>query len=625
MYVHPRTFHAASVVLAAGLVLCGCPRRFDPAAAPALTSPDEGVNERYTEARRLFDDGKLERAARAFAELARAHPGDPLAAAANLYRGRIALRQGQPGDAKALLAPVARGPESDAVATQARYHLGLALVRLGEHREGRRLLQPFLQRVGDKDRPALLASLGQAARELGDPAAAATYLDELHHATSRPVERLFARSTLEAILGVLPAAKLRAIYSGARPSGLLAALAGQRLARAEAAAGNAAEAARILAATADAREQHRVRSPASGGPAVRPKLVGLLVPLTGRYRSAGREVLRGAVEASSALRDGALSLAIRDSGKSPAAAARELIGEGAVALCGTLDPRATRAVAAVASAAGVPFVALSRVQPTGGAAPPMQMLPENQTRAGALAGRAVRSGAKRLATLAPDTPYGRAMVSAFEARARALGARVVARLTYPAKTAAFDKQAAKLARAPRFEALFVPDQAHTFSLVAPALAKAGLWSATRPATRAKRRQIVLLSTADGLTARLVNASRYVQGAVLAPGFFPDESAPLVRRYRDSQGSPPSLVAALAFDAVELVRAARARGARSRSEIQAALVGGKPVPGLTGAIRFDSRGQRVDPPLLYRVEGEQIRLIGAPAARPVRTTLDPRAR
>jgi ABC-type branched-subunit amino acid transport system substrate-binding protein len=606
----------AAAVLAVGLVLCGCPRRFDPAAAPALTSPDQGVNDKFAEARRLHDAGKLDHAERAFAELVRTHPDDPLAAAASLYRGRIALQQGKPEDAKQLLSPLAGSSDTDAVATQARYHLGIALVRLGEHQKGRQLLQPFLQRVAEKDRPALLAALGHAARELGDPMAATAHLDELHHVTSRPVERLHARSSLEAILGgSLPVAKLRAIYNAARTNGLLAALAGQRLARAEAAAGNAAEAARILAATADARERYKIRSSPPGGAGLQTKLVGLLVPLTGRYRAAGREVLRGAVEASSALRDGTLALAVRDSGKAPAAATRQLVKEGAVALVGTLDPKTTRAVANAASSAGIPFVALSRVRAHAGAAAPMQMLPENQTRAGALAQSAIRSGSKRLATLAPATAYGRAMVAAFEKRARALGAKIVVKLTYPAKTKEFSKQAAALAKA-QFDALFIPDRAHVFSLVAPALAKAGLWSASRPGKRSKHRRVLLLSTADGLTARLVNASRYIQGAVLAPGFYPDDGAPkagaLIRRYRDSQGSAPSLVAALAFDAVELIRVARERGARSRAEIRAALVGGRAVLGLTGAIRFDKNGQRADPPLLYRVEGEQIKQIESPA-------------
>jgi branched-chain amino acid transport system substrate-binding protein len=346
-------------------------------------------------------------------------------------------------------------------------------------------------------------------------------------------------------------------------------------------------------------------------------LIGLLVPLGGRYRAAGREVLRGAVEASGALGGhgkARLAIAVRDSSRAPETAARQLIDtEGVVALIGTLDPGSAKAVASVASRSGVPFIALSRFK-AAAEDPVLQLLPDNRMRAEALARHAVKSGARRLAVLAPDTRYGQAMARTFEQRARALGGSVVHKLTYPAGTRSFSKLAAKLLKAPRFEALFIPDRAHALILVAPALAKTGLWPAPRAKAGGAKRTIQLLATADGLTGRMVaSAGRYIQGITVAPGFYPDENAggsgPLVRRFRRRQGRAPSLLAALAFDAVEVVRVLRERrGGLSRVTLRAALTGGKAVQGMTGMIRFTPSGQRSDPPLLYRVEGNGVRLI-----------------
>lgn len=600
------------------VILAACPHRFDPAASPTSAPPARDEGRDLSRAHRLVETGKLPEADAAYAAFVQAHPDSPLAPEALLQRGRIAARLGKLQQARDLLGPLAG--RQDQVGQQARFHLGVTLVRLGSFREANQLLLPLVDRVAEEQRPALLAALGQSALALGDAPAAVSHLGRLHEVSSRPVERQWARHALQTLLRgpALDRARLRALYGAAKPGSLVHALLGQRLASLEAAAGNLDESRRILAATAGSRQTHRV---GTRDARVRSDLVGLLLPMGGRYRAAGAELLRGAVEASGALGQGTgrLALAIRDSSKDPSAAARELVrDEKVVALVGTLDPAAGASVSRVAGEGGVPFIALSRFTPVPGS-PAAQLLPENHARAQALARHAAARGLGRVMILAPENGYGRAMAQAFAAEA---GTRVVGHLAYRPGTTSFAGQAEQLARGPRIDGLFVPDTSHALSLIAPALAREGLWSGNPPvdAGPARRkgdrggRAFQLLATADGLGDRLVrSAGRYVQGAVLAPGFYPDASGDgagaLVRRFLQNQGGSPGLVSALGFDAVELVRTLRAGGARSRAELQTALLSGKsPVQGMTGRIVFDGRGQRADPPLLYRVQGDQIQRV-----------------
>jgi branched-chain amino acid transport system substrate-binding protein len=214
---------------------------------------------------------------------------------------------------------------------------------------------------------------------------------------------------------------------------------------------------------------------------------------------------------------------------------------------------------------------------------------------------------------APDNPYGRKQAAAFVAAARAAGLQVVAEERYDPQATTFGPVVNRL-KGRAFDGLFVPDRAAVLELLAPALARAGLWSrpAGGPAGK-KVRGFVLLSTAEGLSARLVRAAgRYVQGAVLAPGFYGDAEdervAPFVASFREAYGEEPGLFEAFGHDAVRVVRAAVAGGARTRADVRARLQRGAVHTGVTGQVTFGPDGHRVDPPLLYQVDGERIRLL-----------------
>jgi hypothetical protein len=168
-----------------------------------------------------------------------------------------------------------------------------------------------------------------------------------------------------------------------------------------------------------------------------------------------------------------------------------------------------------------------------------------------------------------------------------------------------------------FDAVFIPDDADRLELVGPALAVIDVWS--RPPGRKPqastpgnpRRDVLLLSTAVGLSKRLVrNAGRYVQGALLAPGFCAasddPRSARFVARFRQLYAQDPTATDAYGFDGMRLLRAAVERGARTRADVLK-LLASESRDGVTGSVKFGPDHTRIDPPPVYTVEGDELRV------------------
>ncbi len=611
--------------------LGGCPRPFDAAATPSVESKDPQANRAFRQAKQQFDDGSHVSAFRAFGAFLARFASDPLAPLARVYLGRIAVRQGNLAAAREHLAAVAGsgGKTSDAVTLLARYHLGLVEVRLGSYAAGQRWLLPLLEAAGDETRPAVLVALARATEGLKDRLGAARRLDRLHAETTRETERLYARHNLERLVDLLSAAEARSVAASDKTSSLLFALTARRLIAESSARGDLDAAQRLRARSSEARTKHGVGTVAPAGGEDGP--IGLLVPFTGRFRSVGKLALAGAAFGASAFEAGKAedsrqpALVIRDSSRRPAQIARELITRArVVALVGVLDPGHAAAVARVAREHRVPFLSLSSAAPASAANTTLRLLPTNEQRAKLLARRVLarhrvtpkrgtpsHGTPPRVAIFAPDSRYGRTMARAFAAETTRGGGRVVTQRFYPTGIASFTAQAKALGRA-SFDTLFIPDSSRRLALIAPALALAGIWPTSPGAPPAKGRAIQLAATADGLSATLLDrAGRYVQGALLAPGFYPDPNAALngalVRRYQQAHGRAPGLVEAFACDGVGTVRAHLRQGARGRASLLAALRA-RAATGLTGKVRFSRQGRRADPPLIYQVRGSKIGLL-----------------
>ena len=243
-----------------------------------------------------------------------------------------------------------------------------------------------------------------------------------------------------------------------------------------------------------------------------------------------------------------------------------------------------------------------------------------ETRAVTLARQALRLGARRFAILGPDSNAGKRLATAFRRAMEEGGGSLTAYVTYAPGATTFANEIANLRRLP-FDALFVPDDAARLELIAPALAVADIWprsprmafsSARSAATSGPgRRESLLLSTALGISARFLhNVHRYIQGAMLCPGFYPGSdtrSASFISRFRGLYGTSPTATDAYGYDALFLLRGAVERGAKTRAELLRILATQK-FEGLTGDIRFGPDRSRIDPPLVYVVDGESVRIL-----------------
>ena len=263
----------------------------------------------------------------------------------------------------------------------------------------------------------------------------------------------------------------------------------------------------------------------------------------------------------------------------------------------------------------MPTLALDDAPP-GAASTAFQLIHAPEARVAALARAALKLGARDFAMLGPDSAAGKRLREAFRREVTAAGGRVTGDASYPPGATSFGAVVAAIKKAPP-QAVFVADGADRLELIAPALAAADLWpapwGAPRPAAapgKPRPRNVLLLSTADELSPRLLqNAGRYVQGALLAPGFYAAagdaRARAFVEAYRAAYGQDPHATEAYAFDGVNAFRAVTAAGARTRADVLRALGGGT-FEGLTGGLRFGPEHGRIDPPRVYVVDGDEIK-------------------
>ena len=128
------------------------------------------------------------------------------------------------------------------------------------------------------------------------------------------------------------------------------------------------------------------------------------------------------------------------------------------------------------------------------------------------------------------------------------------------------------------------------------------------------RNVLLLSTAADLSLRLLqNAGRYVQGAMLAPGFYADPGDARARDFVAPTGPPTARTRTppRRTPSTGSTRCAPRRGRRPDPRRFLRALSAGTFEGLTGALHFSPDHGRVDPPRIYVVDGEEIRTHAAP--------------
>jgi branched-chain amino acid transport system substrate-binding protein len=616
---------ASSAVLApeatsAGLVA--------PAAAAAPALPDPGADADFRDAKSRFDAGDRE-AARVALELFEAHhPQHPALPAAELMLARLALLRGDAAAARALLAPLTATPPDPGTGSSARYYLGLAEIRLAHFAQGRELLLPFLPPAGtsapgDEALVELRGALAEATAGVGELAPALELWDAYARGGREP-EKAYALERAAEIVGKLPPEVAAQAFRASPENGLARAVLGIRAASYLRAQGDAAGAATVESESAAARRAvgiepsgDRDRGPSAGDPG----RLGLAIALSGKFQPVGEAALRAALIATGAPGAPAgkgMEIFLRDTGAGPERASRgvsELArDESVIGILAASDQASLAAAAASTGENQVPTLQLDD-GPAGWSTPTFQLVHTPSARAAALARAALKLGAREFALIGPDSEAGQSLRRAFKSEVLRGDGRVAADVGYPPGSTSFTAVAAAIKKT-RAQAVFIADGADRIELIAPALAAADLWAAPwgkRPPAaspgRPHLRNVLLLSTANGLSPRLLqSAGRYVQGALLSPGFFADPDDPrgraFVDAYQAAYGRDPHATEAYAFDGVNVFRTVTGAGAHNRAEVLKALYDGT-FEGLTGSLRFGPDHARADEPRIYAVDGDRI--------------------
>lgn len=312
-----------------------------------------------------------------------------------------------------------------------------------------------------------------------------------------------------------------------------------------------------------------------------PVKVGLLLPLTGRGSSVGQAMLDAASLALFDVGDERLQMLPRDTGGTPdgaAAAATSVLQEGAQIILGPLFGDAAVAAAPIVRARGVQMITFSTDRSVAGEGVYVfGFTPAQQVERVAL--YALSRGKTRFAALAPETPYGIAVVAALRVVLAQYGGEFVRAQYYApdgsdanAAVKAFSgydsrRQALQArkrflarqndARARRqlaaldkrdaigkvdFDAVLLPEGGQVLTAVAPLLSYYDV-------------------DADGLQmlgTGLWDDPKVRLEPTLAGAWFaspaPDDAAYFRGRYKSTYGDAPPRIASLAYDAMALAAA-----------------------------------------------------------------------
>lgn len=358
---------------------------------------------------------------------------------------------------------------------------------------------------------------------------------------------------------------------------------------------------------------------AAEGPAVSPPSVGVLLPLSGQYRSFGEACLRGirlalrAVGSESPI----LRTVVHDTRGDVAEAVtgfRKLAADPGIIVL--LGPMLTPELDAVRPL-GTDLLAVTFSQgmvPAGGSWIRFSMRRQDQARA--LARYAiVERDLRRWAILHPDDAYGRDLSALFRREVEALGGRVLADVAYDPGKTDFQNDVQRLRNQiglvddapPPIDGVFLPDSADRIALLAPHLAFAGI------------RDLQLFGASGWNRPEVLRkALPYVEGGILVDGFFLYSFLPEVRSfvdaYRDAYRADPGILEAYGFDAASLVRDAILGGATDRKGLRDRLNQPWVQMGATGRTIFTVDGNVEKSLFLLTVEEGTIREIEADDSR-----------
>lgn len=365
------------------------------------------------------------------------------------------------------------------------------------------------------------------------------------------------------------------------------------------------------------------------GVPVKSRVLGVILPLSGRYAAYGKAVRRGIELALEQLGSAEypVKLLFRDSAGDADISARAVSelanAEQVLAVIGPLTGTAAEAAAARAQLERLPLLTLSQRNGLAETGPYIfRSSLTSSLQAQALARYAIEErGLRSFAVLAPDNQLGREMSSRFAAEVAQRGGQIVAAQSYAGAATDFRRQILQLkgedpdvpeqseptatSEAEQeeptlpFEALFIPDYAERVGLIAPQLAYYGV------------RDVALLGINGWNDPELLRlGGRYVEGAVFSDGFYRYSPYPFVQAFVNSYferyGAEPTFLEAQGYDAVGILLTQLSRGEElSREDLRNALSQLQNYPGVAGATSFDGQGDAQKVLFLLQVQNGNI--------------------
>lgn len=325
-----------------------------------------------------------------------------------------------------------------------------------------------------------------------------------------------------------------------------------------------------------------VQAPAAPAPAPAPvktpagAKIGLLLPLSGQYAGLGRSLLQAAEMGLFETGDDRFTLMVEDTANAqgPDGAARKLLAAGANILLGPVFSADVRKVAPISIAAHVPLLAFTNDSTLAqrnvyvlGLTP--------QTQVQRVVSYASAQGLKKFAILAPNSPYGRLVLSSYQDQVTKSGGTVSQVSFYDPGSLDFTPVVQQMSDAHKstgFEALMIPEGAAKLRQIAPLL----------PAFEVGPQQVRLLGTI------LWNDPNLAREQALAGGWYaataPDKWQDFAKRYQDNYSANPDQLGGLVYDAVTLA-VALGKGPKGADFSQSALTNPNGFSGASGLFRL----------------------------------------
>ena len=590
-------------------VLTACPHGTRKTPVPDVPkNGDAKARTRFQEAKAKFlKDGT---GSAEFKEIVEDYPEDPIVPWAQLYEGIAAVKEKKYDGAAKALQEVIDGQAPDALEARAELFLGIAKNYQGDAKGALPLLKKGEKSIeGDAERTEWLAAVAYAGASSDRPLQSLAAFDQLYSRVT-PTEKAAIVARVEELATAADINALKRAFDEIDDKkGPAMAVVASRLAALSDQAGKQSDAQHFRETAAPARAAVGLpktiteTGPVSSGGGDS-GLIGAVVPLGGNANRIGEAAIEG-LGLAAGVSDGkgiaAVEVRAAPDKDASALAVDDLAKANVIAIVGPIEGDSVEQAAQRAESLGVPLLSLAaRPEKITSGRFVFHMRHSAEARARALAQRAIAKGVTKFAILAPDTNYGKTVGAAFEAEVKKAGGSIVTTINYPKDTKSFGSFAKKLGDS--WAGVFVPEDADRLALITPALAATG--SVPKPVGTKKvsgGRPILLMSTAEGLSGQYLNdAGRQSEGALFAPGYYPDDQDPTQKQFLDrfiaAYGKAPGVTEAYAYDAAQLAASAAGSG---RSGLAQTIAKGQ-LAGITGTIQFDADHRRADSGVIYTV-------------------------